>query len=349
MENTRSLSNSAGRDVEGQVRGSTIFAWCGTSASQATASPEEEETAFRITQNVIGALISVLVLVVAFITERNVSTDPDDRCASIMFKPVLCVGAALLFMCLFGLGVAILERHGTRSVSSHRKPIFKYFALMHFIMLFILVLVLFTFAIFSLEVTNANFGSTVHAYGTSYKEYRLYQYPAWMRHIVERPKYWAHVRRCLSNSKLCDGLNIPNFSSNNTNIDIQKLSSVQKGCCIPPSACHVTYTGSEIEPHEIIGRWDENHSSNIPTDTLMVEELLRHATNEVVHAYTHDCKHWNSNPYVLCYDCDTCKAGVIQGNMNKWRIAGITFVVIIAIMVMMVGSFACFGFVQEKT
>ncbi|KAH7443114.1 hypothetical protein KP509_02G020100 [Ceratopteris richardii] len=291
MENTRSLSNSAGRDVEGQVRGSTIFAWCGTSASQATASPEEEETAFRITQNVIGALISVLVLVVAFITERNVSTDPDDRCASIMFKPVLCVGAALLFMCLFGLGVAILERHGTRSVSSHRKPIFKYFALMHFIMLFILVLVLFTFAIFSLEVTNANFGSTVHAYGTSYK----------------------------------------------------------KGCCIPPSACHVTYTGSEIEPHEIIGRWDENHSSNIPTDTLMVEELLRHATNEVVHAYTHDCKHWNSNPYVLCYDCDTCKAGVIQGNMNKWRIAGITFVVIIAIMVMMVGSFACFGFVQEKT
>ncbi|KAD2804891.1 hypothetical protein E3N88_38268 [Mikania micrantha] len=58
------------------------------------------------------------------------------------------------------------------------------------------------------------------------------------------------------------------------------MSPLQSGCCKPPSEC--TYEMSMM-------------SQNI------------------------DCYKWNNDPSILCYECDSCKAGVLEGVRRDWR------------------------------
>ncbi|KVI04982.1 tetraspanin-6 [Cynara cardunculus var. scolymus] len=58
------------------------------------------------------------------------------------------------------------------------------------------------------------------------------------------------------------------------------MSPIQSGCCKPPSVCNYQMT-------------------------TMDQDL--------------DCYKWNNDPDVLCYECDSCKAGVLEDVRRNWR------------------------------
>ncbi|KAL9676667.1 hypothetical protein QQ045_004883 [Rhodiola kirilowii] len=59
------------------------------------------------------------------------------------------------------------------------------------------------------------------------------------------------------------------------------MSPVQSGCCKPPTACNY------------------DQATVIPQDP--------------------DCYRWNNDPSILCYDCDSCKAGVLENIKVDWH------------------------------
>nr|KAJ0191184.1 hypothetical protein LSAT_V11C800396750 [Lactuca sativa] len=58
------------------------------------------------------------------------------------------------------------------------------------------------------------------------------------------------------------------------------MSPIQSGCCKPPSECNYGMT-------------------------MMTQDL--------------DCYKWSNDPSTLCYECDSCKAGVLENVRRDWR------------------------------
>ncbi|KAH7446205.1 hypothetical protein KP509_01G045000 [Ceratopteris richardii] len=235
---------------------------------------------FLVAQYLIGAVLSLPVLISGAWTASISLHQPAERCASFMHMPILTIGTVLLLFSVFGLVLILLE-------SIFRSPrVATLTSWLHLILLFCGVIILFCFAIFSLEVTNENLGHSVHAYGNNYT----------------------------------------------------------KGCCLPPSACDIQYTGAQVRNHMIMGG---PYVYGVTND-YEVPHVDGHHMGIDIHAYTRDCPKWNSDPYQLCYNCDTCKAGVIQANMSRWKKIGIMYVVLVMIMVCNYALFSCYGFVREK-
>ncbi|XP_027933956.1 tetraspanin-6-like [Vigna unguiculata] len=73
------------------------------------------------------------------------------------------------------------------------------------------------------------------------------------------------------------------------------MSPIQSGCCKPPTAC--TYNMATM---------------------MMTQDP--------------DCYRWNNAPNLLCYECDSCKAGVledIRGNWHKLSVLTVTMLVLL--------------------
>ncbi|KAK7357065.1 hypothetical protein VNO80_16346 [Phaseolus coccineus] len=73
------------------------------------------------------------------------------------------------------------------------------------------------------------------------------------------------------------------------------ISPIQSGCCKPPTAC--TYNVAAM---------------------MMTQDP--------------DCYRWNNAPNLLCYECDSCKAGVledIRGNWHKLSVLTVTMLVLL--------------------
>ncbi|XP_010538805.1 PREDICTED: tetraspanin-5-like [Tarenaya hassleriana] len=87
------------------------------------------------------------------------------------------------------------------------------------------------------------------------------------------------------------------------------LTPIQSGCCKPPTSC--VY--------------------NVAT---MVEQ-------------DSDCNRWNNDANVLCYDCDSCRAGVMETVRRDWRKLLVLNVVVIVVLIA-VYSIGCCAFQNAK-
>ncbi|KAF7820116.1 tetraspanin-6-like [Senna tora] len=74
------------------------------------------------------------------------------------------------------------------------------------------------------------------------------------------------------------------------------LSPVQSGCCKPPTAC------------------------NYDTTTIMESQDA-------------DCYRWGNAPNVLCYECDSCKAGVLETIRRDWHKLSVLNVVMLVLLI----------------
>jgi hypothetical protein len=70
--------------------------------------------------------------------------------------------------------------------------------------MFVLILLLFVFTIFAFAVTNAGAGQALS--GKGYKEYHLGDYSTWLQRRVNNPSNWNTIKSCLSDAKVCNGL-----------------------------------------------------------------------------------------------------------------------------------------------
>ncbi|KAL6647743.1 hypothetical protein ACP70R_015180 [Stipagrostis hirtigluma subsp. patula] len=139
-------------------------------------------------------------------------------------------------------------------------------------------------------------------------EYKLSDYKGWLRGRLEDQQYWATVSACLRNRHECEGMGhlvrdqksgllVPDSGA--------KMSPIQSGCCKPPSSCALTYVNSTM--------WTTTGAPAGVTDDDV------------------DCSRWNSDQQTLCFQCDSCKAGVLEDIISAWgKVVGLlTFLMIL--------------------
>ncbi|GLT37288.1 hypothetical protein SLA2020_116170 [Shorea laevis] len=95
---------------------------------------------------------------------------------------------------------------------------------------------------------------------------------------------------------------------------MRKLSPIQSGCCKPPTECGYAY---------------ENETTWNQGGGLVGTDL--------------DCTRWNNDQEQLCYQCDSCKAGVLASLKKSWRkVSVINIVMLILLVIFYVIGYAAY-------
>ncbi|KAJ0704970.1 hypothetical protein HanPI659440_Chr14g0568451 [Helianthus annuus] len=47
-----------------------------------------------------------------------------------------------------------------------------------------------------------------------------------------------------------------------------------------------------------------------------------------------DCYKWNNDPNLLCYDCDSCKAGVLEDVRRDWHRLSILNIIMVLLLIL---------------
>ncbi|KAL3693121.1 hypothetical protein R1sor_006772 [Riccia sorocarpa] len=180
---------------------------------------------------------------------------------------------------------------------------------------FILILLLIIFTIFAFVVTNKGAGEALSNKG--FKEYRLGDYSSWLQRRVEKTSNWNRIRSCLSDAKVCKSLD--EKYPTETEFDKAKLTPLESGCCKPPVLCGYTFENAT------------NWAKGKGYDATASEDCLR----------------WDNDQKNLCFECDSCKAGLLQNVKKDWRKVAIVLIVVLVIMIV-VYTIGCCAFRNNR-
>ncbi|CAA7048748.1 unnamed protein product [Microthlaspi erraticum] len=178
-----------------------------------------------------------------------------------------------------------------------------------FVMFFLIVIVL-CFTIFAFVVSSKGSGGETIP-GKAYKEYRLEAYSNWMQRRVSNAKNWNSIRSCLYEEKSCTRLEA--FFSNETVSAFYQhhLSPIESGCCKPSNDCNFIYVS--------------------PTTWNKTTETQKNP----------DCKLWDSDNQKLCYDCQACKAGLLNNLVSSGKIVAILNIIFLVILIIVYTMGVC--------
>ncbi|XP_057479492.1 tetraspanin-3-like [Actinidia eriantha] len=184
--------------------------------------------------------------------------------------------------------------------------------------MFLVIATLVGFIIFAYAVTDKGSGRPVM--NRAYLEYRLDDYSGWLEERVSSNGYWSKIRACIRDSKVCAkmGRNIGGVPESADAFYLRKLSPIQSGCCKPPTECGNVYVNETV--------WTIGGG--------LVGSSL-------------DCNRWSNDQQQLCYDCDSCKAGVLASLKKSWRKVSVINIVILIILVI-VYVVACAAFRHNR-
>ncbi|KAM0986197.1 hypothetical protein ACFX13_013656 [Malus domestica] len=182
----------------------------------------------------------------------------------------------------------------------------------YLLVMFLLIVVLFAVTIFAFAVTNKGAGKVLSNRG--YKEYKLGDYSQWLQKRVNSTKNWNKIKSCLIDSKVCS-----NFRDKYANDTIQtfyseNLSALQAGCCKPSDGCGFSY----VTPIS----WT-NNATTVSSNP--------------------DCSAWQNDEKVLCFNCQSCKAGLLDNVKSNWKKTAIVNIVFL-IFLIVVYSVGCCAF-----
>ncbi|RZC53989.1 hypothetical protein C5167_012846 [Papaver somniferum] len=260
--------------------------------------------AFRISNNLVGILnfitflLSIPILGGGIWLSNRASTD----CEKFLEKPIIALGVFLMIVSLAGLIGACCR--------------VSWLLWVYLFVMFVLIVLLFSFTIFAFVVTNKGAGKITSERG--YKEYKLGDYSNWLQKRVSSEKNWNRIKSCLIDGKVCKTL------SEETNVDAQQflqkhLSPIQSGCCKPPQECGFQYKSAAV--------WDN------PGNTTSANP---------------DCATWKSAPSTaLCFDCQSCKAGVLANLKNDWKKVAVLNIIFL-IFLIIVYSIGCCAFRNNR-
>lgn len=216
--------------------------------------------------NFLTLLLSIPILVLAiWLALRS----HHDCFPGFLHAPIAFLGAAIFFFSLIGFLAA--KYHSLRTLAASM------------VLLFLIALLFLAFTLFIFFVTRGGGGHRVQ--GAAFKEYRLHDFSQWLTSRVTNEKKWQGFKRCLQEKEVCGILNEQYRTLGD--FDNAHLSSIQSGCCKPPTACGDKFVTAT--------HWEKAGSSDYP-----------------------DCGKWNNNPYELCFECDSCRAGLLEMVNEDW-------------------------------
>ncbi|CAL8990874.1 unnamed protein product [Prunus brigantina] len=182
----------------------------------------------------------------------------------------------------------------------------------YLLVMFLLIVVLFAFTIFAFVVTNKGAGKVVS--GKGYKEYRLGDYSNWLQKRVNSTKNWNKIKSCLIDSKVCSTFQDKYVKDTITDLYKENLSALQAGCCKPSDDCGFTYMSPT--------NWNDNGTTS--------------SSNP-------DCSTWANDAKVLCFNCQSCKAGLLDNIKSNWKKTAVVNIVFL-IFLIIVYSVGCCAF-----
>ncbi|WOL08168.1 tetraspanin-2-like [Canna indica] len=164
-----------------------------------------------------------------------------------------------------------------------------------------LIVLLISLLVFTYAVTGPD--GSYRVPGRSYHEYRFFGFSAWLRHYAM--DHWAQIRVCLSSSNVCQklGRDHPYLTADQYFFQTD-FSPLQSGCCKPPSVCGYAYVNPTV--------W-------INPSNLMVDV---------------DCALWSNEQSRLCYDCNSCKAGLLGNMREEWRKANVALITTAVVLIL---------------
>ena len=181
--------------------------------------------------------------------------------------------------------------------------------------MFFLILLLFCFTIFAFVVTNKGAGTAVS--GKGYKEYRLGDYSNWLQNRVDKASNWKKIRSCIRDAKVCKSLADDSVNDLADQFYQKHLSPIQSGCCKPPTSCGLTYVNATV--------WNPPINNNSDPD----------------------CGLWGNPEDQLCYDCSSCKAGLLANLKRDWRKVAVLNIVVLVFLIV-VYSIGCCAFRNNR-
>ncbi|KAF8779104.1 hypothetical protein HU200_003073 [Digitaria exilis] len=260
--------------------------------------------AIRMSNNVIVALnLSTLLLSVPVLAGgvwlRSRRAD-GTGCDHSLSTPATALGAALMAVSLAGLLGACCRA--------------TWLLWLHLLATLALILALLCFTAFSFAIvtgTGRGRGAVPGDYST------------WLRRHVEGPTNWARIRTCLAGGGVCKHLEDKKATATMAQLVGVGggLSSVEFGCCKPPTSCNFTYAGGT--------KWAKPAA----------------ATSQP--AGDPDCGKWDDDEEKLCFGCESCKAGVVGALRRDWKRAAIVDAVFLAFIVA-VYSVGCCAFRNSR-
>uniref|UniRef100_A0A1D1XPF4 Tetraspanin-31 n=1 Tax=Anthurium amnicola TaxID=1678845 RepID=A0A1D1XPF4_9ARAE len=269
-----------------------------------------------MTGNTLGAINFVAMLLSIPVLAAGIwlSTLPAEACVNLLQWPLIALGILLLLVSLAGFVGAFW-----------RLPwlLYLYLAAMLALILLLAALVVFVYA-----VTNA--GSGQHAPSRAYLEYRLEDYPGWLRRRVQSSRKWDRIRGCLASTSTCLQMNQTYRMAQD--FFYAPITPLQSGCCKPPTQCGYTFVSA----------------------TYWISPISPGADM--------DCIQWSNDQKQLCYSCSSCKAGLLANLKKDWRRADLIllvtlFVLIFVYLILLVTLFVlifvylmgCYAFRVAKT
>ncbi|KAM7280034.1 hypothetical protein ACFE04_007168 [Oxalis oulophora] len=205
------------------------------------------------------------------------------ECEDSLKIPLLIIGASLIFVSILGLIGACWRVN--------------FFLIIHLTILFLMILALIGFTVFTILVTNKGVGDIM---STGYKEYRLGDFSHWMQNRFAKGEKWVKVKNCLVEVNVCGNLDEGDKGWDDKFSDLfkQKLSSIQ-----PPSVCGFKSANTTF--------WE------VPKDGPASKDP--------------DCNTWSNQPEKLCLDCEACKVGFLDNIRKQWRRLAIVNCIVLAV------------------
>ncbi|KAL2332062.1 hypothetical protein Fmac_019643 [Flemingia macrophylla] len=179
-----------------------------------------------------------------------------------------------------------------------------YLMKIYLVLMFLIIVVLIGFIAFGYAVTDMGSGREVQ--NRVYLDYYLQDYHGWLEKRVTSDRFWTKIMSCVrDHSRVCAKLRrkVPQTADMfyHTN-----LSPIQSGCCKPLTECGYKYENETV--------WSDDG-----------EEV---GSNP-------DCSRWSNDQNLLCYECDSCKAGVLACLKKSWRkVSVINIVVVISLVIL---------------
>ncbi|CAN1141170.1 TET3 [Linum perenne] len=217
-------------------------------------------------------------------TKAN-STD----CLRFLQWPIIVIGVCIMVVSLAGFAGAC-----------YRNTMLMWIYL--FVMFFVLA-ALIGFIIFAYSVTDKGAGRPL--LNRAYSDYYLQDYSGWLAERVASNSYWMKIASCVRHSKVCPkmGVTVNGIPETSDMFYRRKLSSIQSGCCKPPTECGFSYVNETI--------WTSSGGM----------------------VYNTDCNMWSNDQGQLCYTCNSCKAGVLASIKKSWRKVSVINIIVLIILV----------------